>query len=185
MKQHKVVITGTGRCGTTFLVALLTECGVNTGYKDWMKEIKVVPAFAGLENPPHPAYVLKSPYFIDQLERLKNDFCLDHILIPIRNTRQASLSRLKYGKHAGGLAWGADRKTQEKILTQKLLKLMTFVKTNTIPWTQLDFESMTSDPSYLFQRIGFLLGEMKEEEFLVVFKKVDEIFKKRRTVYAK
>ena len=29
---HKVIITGTGRAGTTFLVQLLTEMGLDTGY---------------------------------------------------------------------------------------------------------------------------------------------------------
>ena len=29
---HKLVITGTGRAGTTFLVQLLTELGLDTGY---------------------------------------------------------------------------------------------------------------------------------------------------------
>lgn len=30
--EHKVIITGTGRAGTTFLVHLLTELGLDTGY---------------------------------------------------------------------------------------------------------------------------------------------------------
>ena len=29
--EHKVIITGTGRVGTTFLVHLLTELGLDTG----------------------------------------------------------------------------------------------------------------------------------------------------------
>jgi len=29
---HKVIISGTGRAGTTFLVRLLTELGLETGY---------------------------------------------------------------------------------------------------------------------------------------------------------
>src|SRR5689334_21709608 len=39
--EHKVIITGTGRAGTTFLVALLTELGVKTCYKkgDWLELI--------------------------------------------------------------------------------------------------------------------------------------------------
>ena len=30
--KHKVYISGTGRCGTTFLVIILSYLGLNTGY---------------------------------------------------------------------------------------------------------------------------------------------------------
>ncbi len=37
---HKVIITGTGRAGTTFLVQLLTELGLDTGYtrRTWSRD---------------------------------------------------------------------------------------------------------------------------------------------------
>lgn len=32
-QQHKIIVSGTGRAGTTFLVQLLTELGLDTGYE--------------------------------------------------------------------------------------------------------------------------------------------------------
>ena len=63
--EHKVIITGTGRAGTTFLVRLLTELGLETGIsrKNWHK--KFYPACnAGLEHnllDPETPYIVKNP----------------------------------------------------------------------------------------------------------------------------
>ena len=41
MKQHHVIITGTGRSGTTLLIQLLTELGLDTGFASKEGEIVV------------------------------------------------------------------------------------------------------------------------------------------------
>ncbi|HUJ43043.1 MAG TPA: hypothetical protein VLW52_05480 [Opitutaceae bacterium] len=49
--EHKVIITGTGRAGTTFLVHLLTELGLDTGYAPGAVREQIDPRCqAGLEN---------------------------------------------------------------------------------------------------------------------------------------
>ena len=62
---HKVIITGTGRAGTTFLVRLLTELGLDTGYtrRNWSRDY-FTHCDAGLEHDlagPDAPYIVKNP----------------------------------------------------------------------------------------------------------------------------
>jgi len=97
--EHKVIITGTGRVGTTFLVHLLTELGLDTGYepgevrghidgrchagleydwweqrrkrtvRDWLRQPKH--AIRDLLNDPPPTpYIIKSPALCETLGQL-------------------------------------------------------------------------------------------------------------------
>ena len=71
--SHKVIITGTGRAGTTFLVRLLTELGLDTGYTrdNWQKDY-FAHCNAGLEhelNDPKAPYIVKNPGLCETLER--------------------------------------------------------------------------------------------------------------------
>ena len=49
--DHKVYIAGVGRCGTSFLVSLLTHLGCDTGFtKGKCDNIKIAKCKAGLEK---------------------------------------------------------------------------------------------------------------------------------------
>lgn len=97
--KHHVVITGTGRSGTTFLVELLTNLGLDTGFSaSDSSQLKNPIAHAGLErdifsddNP----YIIKSPGFCDQADEAlhRKDIIIDHIYVPIRNLHAAAESR--------------------------------------------------------------------------------------------
>ena len=71
---HKLIITGTGRAGTTFLVRLLGELGLDTGYHppDWQKNF-YAHSQAGLERDltdPRGPYVVKNPALCTELPAL-------------------------------------------------------------------------------------------------------------------
>jgi hypothetical protein len=76
-KNGRIIITGTGRAGTTFLVQLFSELGFDTGYsaEEAMRAVDGI-SRAGLEKPlvdESNPYVIKSPWFADQLaEALEN-----------------------------------------------------------------------------------------------------------------
>jgi len=98
-RVHKVIITGTGRSGTTFLVRLLTELGFDTGYTPAEARNRVdARSHAGLEHElygkapvprvrdwlrqpkhslralwggmPRTPYVVKNPALCDQLDEI-------------------------------------------------------------------------------------------------------------------
>ena len=92
--RHHVVISGTGRSGTSFLVQLLTHLGLHTGYNE---ESVALPSIerAGLEldvRLSDAPYIIKSPWLCDYIgEVLSNPdiqidtpFCRFDLLKPLR-----------------------------------------------------------------------------------------------------
>lgn len=97
--RHHVVITGTGRAGTTFLVDLLTHLGLDTGYDVESLEFYKYPGpRAGLEldiRDPQCPYIIKSPWFSGYAQEVlcRDDIVIDHIFIPFRDLYAAAQSR--------------------------------------------------------------------------------------------
>ena len=99
MKQRKhIVISGTGRAGTTFLVELLTNLGLETGYEPSQMNHHQTTGRAGLENnlkSDDCPYIAKDPWFCDYADEILNrdDIVIEHIFIPVRNLAAAAESR--------------------------------------------------------------------------------------------
>ena len=97
--RHHVVITGTGRSGTTFLVELLTNLGLDTGFSpENTSQLKDEVAHAGLErniDDKDCPYIIKNPGFCDQAKDVlqRNDIIIDHIYVPMRDLHAAAESR--------------------------------------------------------------------------------------------
>jgi len=97
--RHHVVITGTGRSGTTFLVELLTNLGLDTGFLSAQtSQSKDDVAHAGLEKDIYNGdcpYIIKNPGFCDQAKDVlqRKDIIIDHIYVPMRNLQAAAESR--------------------------------------------------------------------------------------------
>lgn len=103
MPRQHVVISGTGRAGTSFLVELLTHLGLDTGFNiDTIKLDKH--ARAGLEISLKPEatekqqkvpYIVKDPWFCDYAEEVlkQKDIHIDHVFIPMRDLYAAAESR--------------------------------------------------------------------------------------------
>ena len=101
--KHHLLITGTGRAGTSFLVRLLDAIGLETHfsrfgeYAAWDDH-----ANAGAENLPIPAldaampYVVKSPWAGEFIDRILSDqaMILDAVIIPMRDIDDAASSRV-------------------------------------------------------------------------------------------
>jgi hypothetical protein len=75
MAKRHVIISGTGRAGTTFLVQLLTELGLDTGLTDSHTDI-FENCNAGMEKDlrePDAPYIVKSPFLCDYLATFSRD----------------------------------------------------------------------------------------------------------------
>ena len=72
-RKH-IVITGTGRAGTSFLVELLTNLGLDTGYRsEELNKFKYSLGRAGFENDirkENNPYIVKDPVFCDYAEEV-------------------------------------------------------------------------------------------------------------------
>ena len=188
----RVFISGTGRAGTTLLVQLLTELGLNTGFpralagdtdKSGGDRIYFDVARAGFERDPFRAdipFVVKTPFLCDQLDNvLQSGIEISHLLIPVRRLEEAAESRRYVQRQttgcadgaavAGGL-WGTDvGQMQESVLAEKFIRLVEAATRNDIPMTFLSFPRFARDAEYSFRKLRFLLPLMRFERFRATF----------------
>jgi len=198
MRRKHVVISGTGRAGTSFLVELLTHLGLNTGYNIAdLDQHKSASARAGLETDIRQAgapYVVKSPWFSDYADEvlMRDDIEIEHVFVPMRNLQAAAesrryvtrqvvsqmtiLERLRYqlrGKQvAGGIWQTTNQHQQEDVLVHKVYKLILSLSKTAVPVTLLQYPQLVTDPKYLFGKLNPILKDRRLSEFESVFHRV-------------
>lgn len=180
-KRHKVIITGTGRSGTTFLVQLLTALGLDTGYTDgnWGPDYHDH-CEAGLEWDLEDAaspYIVKNPGLCRALPAAlaRQRIVIDCALIPIRRLDDAALSRIRVGgegRTPGGLAGTSDARDQKAWLAEGFHELVETLVAHDIPHVFLHFPRFASDAHYAFEKLRPVLGGIGEEQFTACFARV-------------
>ena len=103
MSEH-VVITGTGRAGTTFLVELLTAVGCDTGFSSESIKMKDPQLPAGLERDIRKdicPFIVKSPWFCDYADDILSqiDLRITHVFVPMRDLFNAAESRRQMSRN--------------------------------------------------------------------------------------
>jgi len=161
--MEKILITGTGRCGTTFLIKLFSFLDFNTGYDRNNYNLSIYSnCNSGMERDYKDNYnILKSPGFMKDIENIANDtsIIIKNVIIPIRDLKISAKSRVNHGKEAGGLWNAKDELSQidfyKNILTNYIV-ISTKYDINTI---FIDFDKMINDKIYLFNKLKFILDE--------------------------
>lgn len=188
LKKHHLLITGTGRTGTTFLVKLLTLLDFNTGFtKDQIaasKELRAGLEFQGLGA--HLPYVVKNPKLMWQLPELlqKNKVVVDHILLPMRDIHAAAESRRENVRKSdgslapqevvGGLEGVDNPADQEGFFLRKFYDFLQFVSLYQIPLTTLQYPRLVLDGEYLYLKLRPLLGQLPQGRFMEVFNELSD-----------
>ena len=114
---EKIVITGTGRAGTTFLIRLFTLLGLPTGFRPEHVS-RIAGANAGMELKIEAApLIIKNPEIIRYLSLYVNKYSL-YVIIPVRDMSAAAKSRVRNGRGVGGL-WNANTEERVKMLLVK------------------------------------------------------------------
>lgn len=196
-RKHHLLITGTGRAGTTFLVKLLTHLGFDTGFtSDYMpqKEYKRSgPVYentrGGLEHHGlggNLPYIIKNPKLMWQLPELlkNNSVVIDHVIIPIRNIQAASESRRVNVRNVsdivdprlipGGLEGVTDPQKQEEFFLEKFYEFFHFISTYNIPVTLLQYPRLVSDRDYLYHKLSRVFKGLNKDDFDRSFKETVE-----------
>lgn len=105
--MEKIYITGTGRCGTTFLIKIFSFLNFDTGFsKDNYKKHIFSNCNSGMEKKYDAVNkVIKNPTIINDIKLILENpnIKIKLIIIPIRDYELSAKSRVKYGKNAGGL----------------------------------------------------------------------------------
>lgn len=197
-RKH-IVITGTGRTGTTFLVELLTNLGLDTGYNpEQLKEKKNKNSRAGLENDlrkDNCPYIAKDPWFCDYAQEVlsRSDIEIEHVFIPMRDLKAAVASRKhvtemgtknaklekkigylfgKKKKFAGGIHTKAQKNNnQEEILLQQVYNLILALSNTDVNITLIKYPRSTKDANYLYHKLKPILKDITFSEFSTVYNK--------------
>ena len=174
--MEKILITGTGRCGTTFLIKLFSFLDFDTGYNinNYKKYIDRK-CNSGMERKyTENFYILKNPSFMSNIEIIFKDksIKIKNVIIPIRNLEESANSRTKYDKGPGGL-WNATDKLSQidyyKDIIANYIYISTKYDINTI---FIDFDRMINDKRYLFNKLESILHE-KNIDFEIFSQKYD------------
>jgi hypothetical protein len=185
VKKHHTIISGTGRAGTTFLVQLLTELELDTGFKNVSSSV-FKNCNAGMEKnigSEKAPYIIKNPWLCDYIEEIleSRKVVIDIAYIPIRDLYSASASRVyvtqntnmnEYNGYTPGGLWHTSTPSmQPNILLNQLYKLLYSLAKHDVRTVFLFFPRFIHDPSYLYKKLNFLIKSKSYEQFLLAFKK--------------
>lgn len=177
MSSH-VIITGTGRAGTSFLVEFLDACGLDAG--DLATSYYFDGAHAGYEHRPGGAnlpYVIKNPLLHEHLDDpALLELGVDAVIIPVRDLRAAARSRILQERAAAG--WSIDRSShyetissgtpggayvslslddQERLLAVGQARIIQWAVASDHPLVLLDFPRIVDDAEYCVDRLWSVL----------------------------
>lgn len=176
-KQH-TLITGTGRSGTTLLMRVLTNLGIDTGFESSkFKAIEARIGKAGLEKAitketaANLPIVVKAPNIGEILPDIlaENWFDIDRAIIPVRQLEDAADSRISVSERAmntgkgkkkalGGLWKTADPMLQPFILAEQFYRTIETLAAYNIPITFLHFPRFAHDGEYFVTQLGEYLA---------------------------
>jgi len=176
MQSQHIVITGTGRAGTSCLVELFDACGFETN----RSKLEYFPeARAGLEtdlSSPDAPEVVKAPYLSFALaDLIRWGFDPQRvrvIIIPLRELDDAVASRLERfessGLDAPGGLWGNERPSRQKaVLAEAEHGLLVTAGRHNIPVVLLDFPGFVTDADQAWAGLGPVFSErVTREQFL-------------------
>ena len=199
-RRPHIVIAGTGRAGTTFLVELLTHLGMDTGFTPQeLATLKDPTARAGLEHVEGPdawPCIVKDPNFYSYAPAVfaREDLVVERVIIPQRDLQEAAESRRRVQRErlqslpwwrrlqyrlrpyelAGGLVGTTSLQPglQEAILEKQLDTLLHHCEVAQVPITQLQFPRLVQEPDYLYQQLAPILGEISFVDFNATFARV-------------
>jgi hypothetical protein len=185
LKDSHIIISGIGRSGTTFLVKLFTELGMDTGFTAGNYPI-FENCNAGLETPLNKAnapYVVKDPRLCDYLpEIMVMGKFIEHAFIPVRKLEHAVKSRVSVQQRSqhllqtrksipGGLWDVSSVDEQQQVLAEKFYRLIYNLTLFEIPTTLLEFPRLACDATYLYNKLQPVL-KVSFDEFNRVFYRV-------------
>jgi predicted O-methyltransferase YrrM len=179
LSDRKIIITGTGRAGTTFLVAVLSDLGLDTGFR---AGVPMDGHSGGLERSLgdfDTPRIVKSPGFCTRLGKLLDDRVVEveHVIIPMRDFDVAAASRARvagYGRFLGvrgGFLGTRSASRQRRVLITMLAELLWTITRYDVPHTFLEFPRFAHDWQYTHDKLGFLDPTLSADDFRVALEK--------------
>lgn len=172
-REPKLIITGVGRSGTTFVVELLTMLGLDTGFtKEEVLARSSSTYFsrarAGLERSSikSPFYVIKNPRFCDKLDAIARTNRYDlRCIVCVRELDACAASRIRLGEGPGGLWKTARPEEQRAVLAETQYTLIMALARHEIPHVLLAYPRCLQDVPYAWRRMSPFLGGVTRASF--------------------
>jgi hypothetical protein len=165
MSDAKVVVSGAGCAGTTLLLQVLTELGLDTGFA---RDRPVADQLASGGAPPPESRtaprVVSGTGLAHRLGPMLDIKGIDveHVVVPVRDLDVAAASRLRATAFGARLAEldspvEPSRPTrQREALGVELYRLVRTIAHHDLPHTLLEFPRFATDWRYLHDQLGFL-----------------------------
>jgi len=178
--EEKILITGTGRCGTSFLMMLFTLLGLDTGYTRENYHFYLDLSGSGLESNTAvlPQKIIKNPYFLINADDVVKRVKVKHMIVPIRDYEKSAESRVRLGNERGGLWDATNKEEQIQVYYRMMSKYMYDMVKYDIPTIFLDFDRMVTSSQYLYEKLYPMLDRIDYETFHRVYEETNE--KQRR-----
>jgi hypothetical protein len=193
-RRRHLLIAGTGRTGTSFLVRFLTEFGLDSRLArsddaDWDEAAR-----AGFEDVPVSSaatdlpYVVKQPWAHEMIDDILGDphVELEAAIIPVRPLIDAAASRIvvqrraifeeapwvarlsrgwsSWGANRGGVIYSLDPVDQARLLAVGFHRLIERLAQADVPMIFLAFPRIVEDPGYLHAKLRPILPPSVEAE---------------------
>jgi len=174
VSDPKIIICGTGRAGTTLLVALLSDLGLDTGFHPGMRiNGKAGGLETDVERRAETPRIIKSPGLSTRLGRLLEEGAIEveHVIVPVRDLEIAAASRVRvagYGRFLGvrgGFTGTRSASHQRAVLDSMLAELVWTLTRFDLPHTLLEFPRFAHDWQYTYDKLGFLAPECNAADF--------------------
>ena len=172
-KSEKILISGIGRCGTTFLIKIFSFIGMDTGYTiNNYKKYIFSNCNSGMEKSiTSPNYVIKSPRFIGNIDEIIKSIKIKYMVIPIRDYTESAQSRAIHKNGNGGF-WNAKDVNDQVLFYKKVMdKYNQDMRKYNIPTIFIDFNKMINNKEYLFDKLKPILNEnnVSKETFIKAY----------------
>lgn len=170
--EEKILISGVGRSGTTFLVHLLTACGLDTGYDLKSIHEKIDETNSGLEWPltstKFPT-IVKSPGFCIHLPSTMylHRWKVKHMYISFRHYEDIAEHVINQNT-----TYQLDKQEQVRNSAYHIGVLMGHLIEWDIPYTFIKFPQSVDDPQYAYEKLKYLIPNLPYKKFELIHKQV-------------
>lgn len=183
--RNNVIVSGTGRCGTTFLMLIFTFLGLDTGFdsENYLNNIDET-ANSGLEKNLEFAYIVKSPAYMQCINDTLMETNIDWMIIPVRDYEDAALSRYKLGPGVRGGLWEASNATEQMYMYWRIMaKYVRRMVKYQIPTIFLDFDRMIISQRYTYEKLKPVLGDINFSDFKIAYTKATLHQRKKSSLF--
>ena len=165
MSEPKIVITGTGRAGTTVLVRILDALGLDAGLESGTLSPYMPGVRAGLEcrvDDPAAPTVVKDMTLGFRMRQIleEGEVSIAHVVIPTRRLDVAVASRVRaadYGRlpfRRGALTGTLHATEQEQVLVRMKDEIIDALTEFDVPYTVLEFPRFATDAAYTHDKLS-------------------------------